>query len=127
MMKGLLSLLLRNAAVLLLKNYRRLSLDLLRIRAAVWYVQGVRSARKAFIAVVALALCLIVGGGGFMLFHVGLFLLLPSPWNAVLLMSLGALYVVVTLLILRWLCSERTWMKFSKAGHFAAVAARKKD
>jgi hypothetical protein len=125
-MKGLYAALLRHGGGVLFGAYRRLCLDLVRLRLAVWYLRGVKAARSAFSAAVALALCLIVGGSGFVMLHIGLFLLLPAPWNAVFLLAAGAVYTIVVLLILRWVCSEKTWLKFSRADKLVARAAKKK-
>lgn len=126
-MKKLLTGLLEALAVVVLRGYRRISLDLLKIQAAVWYVRGVQTARSAFLAVFMLALCIAVGVVGFVLFHVGLFLLIPWPWNAGALMALGSVYVITALFVVRWLCSEKTWMKFSNAGKYVESATKKPD
>ena len=126
-MKRILTGLLQALALALLRGYRRVSLDLLKIQAAVWYVRGVQTARSAFLAVLMLALCIAVGVVGFVLFHVGLFLLIPWPWNAGALMALGAIYVIAALFVVRWLCSEKTWMKFSNADKYVKSTTKKPD
>ena len=124
-MKGWITTLLAHVAQWLARNYRKTSLEWVRIQAALCYIRGVAGARKAFLAAVLLAGCLILGGVGFVLLHVGLYALLPPPANAVTLLALGAAYLVAALLSLRWACSEKTWMKYSKAARFAALAARR--
>lgn len=110
--------------MLVLRNYRDATIDLVRIRAATCYLHGVQGARRGFIAVLLLAICLLLLGCGFVLFHVGLFLLLPQCWNYGVLMGLGGFYMLAVLVLLRWLCAEKTWLRFTKAGEFAAKAAR---
>jgi len=116
---------LRGLAAILLGRYRRLGLDLARIQAVIYYVQAVKTARKGFLAGLLLAFCLLLAGCGFVLFHVGLFLLVPWPWNAVTLMALGSLYMLIVFLVLRWLCSEKTWMSFSKADQCVESVVRR--
>lgn len=116
---------LRRIAAILLRKYRTLWLDFARIQAAILYVQTVQAARKGFLAGLLLAFCLLLGGCGFVLFHVGLFLLVPWPWNAVTLLALGSLYMLIVLLVLRWLCSEKTWMSFSKADQCVESVVRR--
>jgi len=126
-MKRILGTIVEGVAVWLFKQYRRASLDLVKIQAAMCYVRGVQSARQAFMAGLLLAFCLLLGGCGFVLFHIGLFLIFPWPWSAVVLMALGTLYMVAVFLALRWLCAEKTWMKFSKADKIVDAAARKRS
>jgi hypothetical protein len=126
-MKQLLGSLLGGVAALLLKEYRRLSIDWVRIRAAICYVQGVKAARKGFLAGLLLAFCLLLGGSGFVLFHVGIFLLLPHAWRPAVFMGLGSIYMIVVLLLLRWMCAEKTWMEYSNAGKYVAAATEKQS
>lgn len=107
-----------------LRNCRDATLDLVRIRAATCYLQGVQGARRGFIAILLLGVCLMLLGCGFVLLHVGLFLLLPQWWNFGVLMGLGGFYILAVLVLLRWLCAEKTWLRFTKAGEFAVKAAR---
>ena len=110
-MNGLLKGLLSGAAWWLLNHYKQCSLDLIKIRAAIWHVRGVKAARTMYVAVVRLALSTAMAGAGFILFHVGLFALLPEPIGAIVLLALGTVYMVAGLLIVRKLCSEKEWMK----------------
>ncbi len=124
-MKQYLSNVLTSVALWVLKSYRRASLDLLRIEAAVWYVRGVGAARQLFIGVLALAFLVALAVVGFVLLHVGLYALLPAPANALVLLVLGAVYLAGALLALRWACAEKTWMKYSKADHYVRQATGK--
>lgn len=121
-MKHLLSVFMPRVALWLLKSYRRMALDRLRIEAAVWYVRGVRTARQLFIGGLALSFVVALAGAGFVLMHLGLYALLPAPANAISLLALGAFYLMVAILILRWACTEKTWMKYSKAAHYVERA-----
>jgi len=117
MFKHLIKGLLAGMAVKLLDNYRRLSIQLLRIEAAKYYLHGVRMARLSAIGLIRLALVIGLIGVGVLLFHAGLFILLP--WTvaakAGLAMVLGFTYVILGGLALRMAMDERTWMEKSGA------------
>ena len=118
------------AASWLVRRYMQVSLDLLKIRAAMYYVRGVQGARAATIAVL-LALGLIaIMGAGFMILPIGLAILvygLSHSWVAacIVLLVMGGLYVIVPLCILRRCMSERAWMSFFKVGDLVARVTRK--
>jgi hypothetical protein len=117
MIKGLLKGILSGIAVKLLDNYRRLSLQLLKIEAAKSYLHAVRMARLSAIGLMSMGLVIGMMCVGVTLFHVGLFILLP--WTveakAVLGMVLGLAYVVLGGVALRAAMEERTWMEKSGA------------
>lgn len=123
-MKQLLSVIMPRV-LRLLERYSQVSLDLVRIEAAVWYVRGVGAARQLFIGGLALSFVVALAVGGFVLLHVGLYALLPTPANAISLLSLGAIYLLIAILVLRWACAEKTWMKYSKAANFVERATGK--
>ena len=122
-MKKFISGLLTSVALALLKSYRRVSLDLIRIEAALWYVRGVGVARQIFIGGLGVSVLVALAAVGFLLVHAGLFALLPAPAGAIVLLALGAVYLLVAVLALRHVCSEKTWMKYSKAGQYVEIAA----
>jgi hypothetical protein len=117
-LKGLLS----GVTVWLANQVRVLSLDLIKVKAACWYIEGVRAARRAYLQLVVTILCLMLAGAGFILIHVGLFALLPQPVNAIVLIALGGLYTLVGLCIIGRLGSEKTWMRMAKAERFKSPA-----
>lgn len=109
-----------------LKSYRRLSLDLLKIEAALLYVRGVGIARQILLGGVALALLIALAVVGFLLLHLGIYALVPAPLNAMILTGLGAFYLIAALLTLRWAFAEKTWMKYSQANEMVAKAIQKR-
>lgn len=126
-MKSFFSDIISGLVLWLLRRYRTLSVELLKLRAVIWYVQGVRTARKLFLSFMSLALCLMLAGGGFILLHVGLYKVLPPPANALTLLILGAIYMIVAMAVLCVACSERTWMKASCAAEFTELVTKKED
>jgi len=126
----LLRTLFATASIWLLNKYRQTSLELIKLEMAIGYVKGVRSARKAFLAVLVVVLGAGLLAAGFILLHIGLGMLLylafQSWWvvGAVLLV-LGALYTLVPLFIIRRLCAEKTWMRFFKADKLVEQVTKK--
>jgi hypothetical protein len=117
MFKHLLKGLLAGMAVTLLDNYRRLSVHLLKIEAARFYLHGVQLARLSTLGLLRIGLVIGLICVGVLIFHTGLFILLP--WSvaakAVLGMVLGLAYVIGGSLALHTAMDEKTWMEKSGA------------
>ena len=131
MFKHLFKGLLAGIMLKLVANYRRLSLHLLKIEAAKAYLHGVQMARLSALGLMGLGLTVGLICVGVVLFHVGLFILLP--WHvaakAVFGMILGLVYVVIGVVVLRTAMAEKTWMEKSGAAQMVAEAINqsKKD
>jgi hypothetical protein len=107
------------AAIWLLKRYEQTALDLLKIRGAIYYVRAVQGARMAAMGALALLGAIALVGAGLVILPVGLAVLLYillHSWVAscVVLLVMGALYVIVPLYIVRRFMSERAWVRFFK-------------
>lgn len=101
-------------------RYRRLSIDLVKIEAATYYIKAIQSGRRGFLAAFLIWLGIFFFALGVVLLHaslfVGLYLWFQSlAAMAIGLLVLGGIYVVVILLIARRVLSEEAWMKFFKA------------
>lgn len=124
MIKDLLKGVLSSIAITLLENYRRLSTQLLKIEVAKGYLHGVRMVRLSAIGLLGMGLVIGLICVGVVLFHVGLFILLP--WTvgakAVLGMVLGLIYVGTGVVVLRAAMDERTWMEKSGAAEMVDEA-----
>jgi hypothetical protein len=96
--------------------------DILQIEAAAVYVAGVRKARRAFIALLGLALSLLLALSGFVLIHVALFAWLPwsLPAKALVLLVLGMVYLGGGVAVVLGLSSDRTWMRFTEVDRVLA-------
>jgi hypothetical protein len=108
----------------LLQEYRRVTIDWLKIRATIWYVKGVARARRIAVRVVAIVAALLLGTAGFIVFHVGLFLWLPVSLavKGMLLAALGLIYLISAGLVIRSLLSQGTWLRESGAHDLIAQA-----
>jgi hypothetical protein len=126
MFKDLIKGVLAGIAVKLLDHYRQLSIQLLRIEAAKACLHGVRVARLLAIGLMLMGLMIALICLGAVLFHAGLFILLPWSVNAkaVLGIFLGLAYVVIGGVALRAATSEKVWMEKSGAAHMIEEATR---
>ena len=117
MFKYLIKGLLAGTVIKLLDNYRRLSVQLLKIEAAKCYLHGVQMARLSAIGLMWMGLLIGLICVGVLLVHAGLFILLP--WSvetkAVLGMCLGLAYIIIGGFALRAALAEKTWMEKSGA------------
>jgi hypothetical protein len=113
---------------LLLKRYGELSVGLLKIQAATCYVKGVIGARRLFVSAVLLSCLLLLLAVGFVLVHVGFFIWVPWSANtkALVLLALGVVYMTVSSVLILRRCSEKTWMKLSKADSVLAAALNRR-
>jgi hypothetical protein len=131
MFKYLIKGLLAGMAIKLLDNYRHLSIQLLKIEAAKYYLHGVQRARLSAIGLMRMGLVISLICVGALLLHAGLFILLPwtAEAKAVLGMILGLAYVVIGGVALRAAMDERTWMEKSGAAKMLeeATGQSKKD
>ena len=122
LLKGILAAI----AVKVLDNYRHLSVQLLRIEAAKSYLCGIRTARLSAMGIMLLQLVIALICLGVLLFHIGLFILLP--WGvkakAALGMVLGLAYVLTGAVVLRKALDEKTWIEKSGAAKLLAEVSR---
>jgi hypothetical protein len=131
MFKCLTKGLLAGIAIHLLDNCRHLSVQVLKVEVAKCYLHGVRMARLSAIGLMRMGLVIGLIGVGVLLFHAGLFILLP--WTlvakAVIGMCLGLAYVAIGCYVLHRATDEKTWMEKSGAAEMLeeAIGQSKKD
>lgn len=104
-------------AVKLLESYRHLSVQYLKIEAAKSYLHGVRLARLSTLGILCLFLFVGLICIGVILFHVGLFILLPCSLKAKALVGLllGLVYTIAGVVALVVSMDEKRWMDKSGA------------
>ncbi len=117
MIKSLFKGFLSSFAVRLLTDCRNLSIQRLKAETAKSYLQGVQMARLASIGLMQMGLLISLIGLGALLFHVGLFVLLPCTVKAKALIGvcLGLVYVICGGVALRAMTDEKLWMEKSGA------------
>lgn len=129
MLKYLLKGMVSAFAVKVLVNYRYLSINLLNVEATKSYIHGVRLARQSVLGIMLLGLVVGLILLGALLFHAGLFFLLPGSVKvkAALCMLLGLAYAVAGGLALWAATDERRWMEKSGASKMLYQATRLHD
>jgi len=102
------------------------ALTIVKAEAAAAYVSCVLKVRKAFVALLGLAIGLMLGLSGFVLVHVALFAWLPWSLSAkaLVLLALGVIYLGCGLAVTLVISSDRTWMRFAKVDKVLAVVDR---
>jgi hypothetical protein len=128
MIKGLMA----GITIKLMDSWRRLSIQLLKIEAAKFYLHGVQMARWSLISLMRMGLAIGLIGVGMLLFHAGLFILLP--WTveskAILGLFLGLAYAAVGYITLHAAINEKTWMEKSRVAEMmeeATAQSKKTD
>ena len=98
-------------------TYLEPSLNKLKLRAARYYLEGVKGAHRILILVCALVLVITLIGAGLVM--VPLALLVFMPWDpvtkAVVGIVIGAVYLLVPAVALTTLLSEKRWMRLTGA------------
>jgi len=124
MLKNLLKGILSTIVIKRLAHYRHLSIQLLKIEAAKSYLHGVRLVRLSALGLMGMGLVISLIFVGVLLFHAGLFILLPWPLEAkaVLGICLGMVYMVIGGLVLCAAMKEKTWMQKSGASELLKEA-----
>lgn len=131
MLTRLLKGLLTAAAFWFINRYRRLSIDLVKLEAAAYYLKAIQAGRRGLLAALLLWLAIFIFALGVALLHAGFFLWLYTRTEslfrvAIALLGLGGLYVVSILLIAGGLLSEAAWMKFFRADKLVAELTKGK-
>ncbi len=104
------------------------SLVLCKIRAAVVYQDFIKGARRTAMLACILVLSIVILACGFLLIPVGLCLFMPwaPATKAIVAVSFGAAYIIIPLIVVMALLSEKRWLKMSSADKLMKSALRKK-
>jgi hypothetical protein len=98
-----------------------------KIEAIRLYVRLIAVARQFSIAVLAILGILLLAAVAFVMVHVGVLILLPVSLETKgwIVLALGCLYGVVSCGCIGLLCSEKTWLRLSKASEMMDELLRK--
>ncbi|MBI5868138.1 MAG: hypothetical protein HZB43_07625 [candidate division Zixibacteria bacterium] len=112
-MNKLLSLVLRMAFKALVESPLRRA----KIRAVIYYLEMIRAARKAVMALGVLMFCVLLMAGGAVLIPLALCLFMPWPpeTKALVACAFGVVYVIGPLIVAMVLMSEKRWMRITRA------------
>jgi hypothetical protein len=98
-------------------TYLEPSLKMLKLRAAIYYLEGVKGARRILILICLLVFVITLIGAGLVM--IPLALLLFMPWEpttkAIVGIIIGAIYLLVPAIALISLLSEKRWMRLTGA------------
>ncbi|MBK7142091.1 MAG: hypothetical protein IPH75_08430 [bacterium] len=99
------------------RTYLEPTIQILKVRAAIYYLEGVKSARQILILICLLVFVITLIGAGLVL--IPLALLLFMPWapetKAIVGLVIGFLYLLIPSVALISLLSEKRWMKLTGA------------
>ncbi len=112
----------------MVRSYFRSLLDLVKIRAAVGYVNGVKVTRQLFMLWCALVFCLVLLAIGLALIPIALCLFMPwsAETKAIVAISFALVYIIVPLILLLTIFSQKRWMRISKANELVNSILEKK-
>jgi len=109
----LLSLVLRMAFKALVESPLRRA----KIRAVIYYLEMIRTARKAVMALGVLMFCVLLMAAGAVLIPLALCLFMPwqPETKALVACAFGVVYVIGPLIVAMVLMSEKRWMRITRA------------
>ena len=112
--------LLYDATFGLVREYQRKTLELARLTAASYYIQGVKALRKAAITLFLVTLATVVFSMAVVVVPVAVVLVSPWAWpqKVIAVLALGLLDAGAALVFLAHLFSEERWMKITKSQEF---------
>jgi len=111
-------------------RYRRISIDVLKLEAAGYYLKGIQAGRQGLLSILKLWLAVFFFALGIVLLHaalfVGLYIWTQSIGAVALgLLALGGIYVGVIFAAACILLSEKSWMQYFKADKLVEELTRK--
>jgi hypothetical protein len=98
----------------------------LKIRAAMLYVNVVKKTRLVALLACLLILSVVVLACGFLLIPIALCLFMPwaPEIKAIVAISFGAAYIIIPIIVVMSLLSQRRWMKMSHAASLLKEALK---
>jgi hypothetical protein len=98
-------------------TYLEPSFKMLKIRAAIYYLEGVKGAHRILILICLLIFVITLIGAGLVIIPMALLLFMPWEPNtkAVVGIIIGAIYLLVPVVALISLLSEKRWMRLTGA------------
>lgn len=93
------------------------ALRIVKLRAAIWYLEGIKGARRLLILVCLLVFVITLIGAGLVVLPLALLLFMPwePTTKAIVGVGIGALYLLVPAIALFSLLSEKRWMRITGA------------
>ena len=97
------------------QTYMEPTLRLLKVRVAIYYLEGIKTARQILILLCLLIFVITLIGAGLVLIPVALLLFMPwSPETKALVgLAVGLVYLLIPVVALFSLLSEKRWLKLT--------------
>lgn len=110
----------------LIESYIQTIIALLKIETAIVCLKALKGARRFFIVATLLVFFVVVLGCGFLLIPVALLLFMPwaPETKAIVGICIGAAYVVIPIIVITMLLSEKRWVRWSGVGKLIRQANR---
>lgn len=98
-------------------TYFEPSLKMLKLRAAIYYLEGVKGTRRILILICLLVFVITLIGAGLVMVPIALLLFMPwePTTKAVVGITIGVIYLFVPTVALISLLSEKRWMRLTGA------------
>ena len=111
----------------LVESYIRTALDLLKIEAAITYLKIIKGTRRFFIVLALLVFCAVVFACGFLIIPIALLLFMPwePQTKAIVGVIIGAAYILVPLIVVASLLSEKRWVRMSRVNELLKDVGRR--
>jgi len=113
----------------LIESYVRTIIDLLKIEAAIAYLKVLKGTRRFVIVTMLLFFFVVVLGCGFLLIPIALLLFMPwaPETKAIVGISIGAAYVLIPIIVISMLLSEKRWIRWSGVGKLISKTSSRKN
>lgn len=112
----------------LIESFIKIIIDMLKIEAAIAYLKVLKGIRRFVVAVMLLFFFVVVLGCGFLLIPIALLLFMPwtPETKAIVGICIGAAYVVIPVIVISMLLSEKRWVRWSGVGKLIREVNRQK-
>lgn len=126
-MKHLLTFILKALAGGVAAYFGRQAWTAAKIEGVKLYLHGVAGARRLFLAMLGVALCIFALCFGIILIHIGILFMLPGDVRVLVVLGLGIFYALIAGGLLIYCCREKTWLQESGAEKAMQSVLRDRD
>ena len=111
----------------LIESYIRSIIDLLKIEVAIAYLKIIKGTRRFFVILALLLFATVVFACGFLIIPIALLLFMPwePQTKAIVGIVIGALYILLPVIIVSALLSEKRWVRMSGVEKILRDAGRR--
>ena len=113
----------------LIESYIQTTIDLLKVEAAIPYLKVLQGVRRFLIRATLLVFFVVVLGCSFLLIPIALLLFMPwaPETKAIVGICIGVAYVVIPIIAISMLLSEKRWVRWSGVGKLIRQANRRES